>query len=365
VPEDVALAGVEQREHALLGALLLAILAIIAVGIAFSRHQAGAAASQAAIVARRDAALLARREALLRAVVNAYPGALLLVRTDGTVGLVNARFAGEMGTDTAAFIGHAAETILPASWRSPVGALLRQREAATTVRTEFRDSQQRWHAASVVPLAEGIEQDGAALVLIDDITDQVEARDRRSRVYRGIVDILLEAIDLRDPAAAAHSRRVGALAREVALTLGADDADVETADLAGSLQGASKLFVPGALLRKADSLSDDERLQVDEAAQRWLGLLAQISVDFPVAAVCKLAHDVAHGRRPAAEGGVSLKIAYVVAAANAYVALTSSRAYRAARPRQDALDALAETLPSLPGDILKALRQSTELRAGV
>ena len=361
VPEASALAGVEQRQHALLGALLLAILAIIAVGVAFSRHHAGLAATQVANVAKRHAATLVRSEGLLKSVVNAYPGALLLVHSDGAVGLVNARFAGEMGTDAAAFTGQTIETILPASWRSPVGALLRRREAATAVRTEFHDSQHRWHAASVVPLAEGVAQHGAAIVLIDDITDQVEARERRSRVYRGIVDILLEAIDRRDPAAAAHSRRVGALSPR-----GCTDPWLPRTPMsrppiwrAACRARASSLFPGRCCARQAASAMPNgcKSMRRRSAGLGFWGRSRSIS---RLQRSRKLAHDVAHGGRPASEGGASLQIAYVVAAANAYVALTSPRAYRTAHPRPEALDALAETLPSLPGEILDALRHATE-----
>ena len=52
VPQALALAGVDQRERALLTALLLALVAIVAVAIAFNRHLAGIAAAQRADATR-------------------------------------------------------------------------------------------------------------------------------------------------------------------------------------------------------------------------------------------------------------------------------------------------------------------------
>ena len=355
VPQALALAGIEQRERALLTALLLALVAIVAVAIAFNRHLAGVAATQRADAARRENDTLARREALLKAVVNAHPGALLLIRDGRTVALASARFAGEIGTDAAALVGKPVETVLPSAWRPAVLELLQRRSESTTVQTEFTDAQQRSYLALVLSLSDSAGQPGAALVLVDEITEQVQARERRAQVYRGIVAILLEAIDQRDSTAAAHSRRTGALARAIALRLGEGESDVETAVLAGNLQGVGKLFVPEALLRKTTSLSAEDRRTIDDAAQHWLGLLAQISIDYPVAAVSRMAHEIVYAKAGGGGNDSLLRSAYIVAAANAFVALTSPRAYRPARSAEDAIGELTKAIPRLPADVLKAL----------
>ncbi len=127
VPEAVALEGVRKREQTLLGALLLAILTLIAAAFAFSRHQAGVAALQLAAASKQDAARAGKREALLRTVVNAYPGALVLVQPDRTVGFVNARFAGDQGADAEALQGKPLDAILPAAWWQAVARRSRGR----------------------------------------------------------------------------------------------------------------------------------------------------------------------------------------------------------------------------------------------
>ncbi len=230
-------------------------------------------------------------------------------------------------------------------------------EDVIACRVEFDDAHHRY-AMSVVPLSESVGLHGGALLLVDDITERARARERRMRIYRGIVDILIEAIDRRDPAAAAHSRRVGALARELALMLHEEEVDVETVELAGILQGANKLFIPEAILRKADELSEAERAQVDEAAQRWLGLLGQISFDLPVATVLKAARELARGLRPSGLDETALHAAYIVTAANMYVALTSARAHRVAHSQDDAIVMIEQGIRSLPGEVLDALRKT-------
>lgn len=358
VPRTVALAGVSQREHALLTALLLALVAIVAVAIAFNRHLTGTVAAERAAIAEDALAAQARREKLLKAVVNAHPGALILTRDTDTVALVSARFAGELGTDADSLTGKPIAAVLPEAWRRTVLGLLARRGEAPSLRAEFRDGQEHAFSALVVFLPEMIAAPGAALVLVEDVTDRTRAREQRTQLYRGIVSILLEAIDRRDPAAAAHSRRTGALARQVAQRLGVSEADVETAELAGSVQGVAKLFVPGALLRKEGRLDGDERRVIEDAAERWLHLLDQISTDYPVATVSRLAHELGYARREGGTDARLLRLAFIVAAANAFVALTSPRSWRPARSDAEALDALQEAVPQLPQEVREALGQA-------
>ena len=354
------MAGVSGRERTLLVAFLFAIVAAIAVGMAFSRHEMAVAARERARVLEREAAAAERREALLRIVVDAHPGVLLLIRGGRTVMLASARFAGELGLSAEALIGKPLAGVLPADWRPAVLALLDRRDEAPFVRDEFRDGRGRSYAVMLAFLPETVDPDGGALLLIDEITGLVAARERLAGLYRGIVAILLEAIDRRDPDAAAHSRRVGALARRMAIESGMDEADVETVDIAGSLQAVGKLFVPDRLLAKAGELAPEERQRVDEGAERWLALLSQISVDYPVAAVTRLAHELARGRGTRESDRPLTGKAWVVAAANGFVALTGTRSYRAGRNTQDAVQALGERLPGLPEAVMQALQRAVE-----
>ena len=77
----------------------------------------------------------------------------------------------------------------------------------------------------------------------------------------GSLDSLLETLDLRRPAVAAHSRRVAACAHQLGHLVGLDALDLET-------------LVTAALIHDAGALLDQQALPGLEA---WCGLDAEVS----------------------------------------------------------------------------------------
>jgi hypothetical protein len=182
----------------------------------------------------------------------------------------------------------------------------------------------------------------------------VEAREQSVKLYRGLVELLLQAIDQRDPGAAAHSRRVAALSRAMALNLRTPPQEADTIELCGALLNVGKLFVPAGLLTKTGSLDDAERQQLLEGSNRWLGLLAGLSLDPPLEPILRAAHILMQGDRTA--GTQFPQAAYIIMTANSAVALMSRRSYRAAHAPDEAIKLLSEGDIQVSPVILKALR---------
>ncbi|HEY8950884.1 MAG TPA: HD domain-containing phosphohydrolase [Rhizomicrobium sp.] len=178
---------------------------------------------------------------------------------------------------------------------------------------------------------------------------QAAAREAGVRLYRDIAEVLLQAIDLRDPGAAEHSRRVASLSRQVALRIGAD---ADAAELAGALMNVGKLFVPVNVLTKTGGLEESEAAQFAEGSARWLDLLARASLDPPLAPVLRDADHLMRGESTAAAPS---RVAHIIAAANKAVALMSPRAYRMAHTPQETLEILAKSRPAVPPAILTAM----------
>jgi hypothetical protein len=185
--------------------------------------------------------------------------------------------------------------------------------------------------------------------------ERARTQERSVKLYRGVTELLLQAIDLREPGAAVHSRRVAALARRMAVEDGADGDEADCAELAGALLNVGKLFVPETLLLKAGPLDADERRQLDEGNARWLAVLEQMPFDLPLARILAAAQQL---RRlsPAAD---TPRAARIVVAANAFVALTSPRAYRPARSPGEVFAELSASNPSLSPEILQVLRRAS------
>ncbi|HEY5337496.1 MAG TPA: HD domain-containing phosphohydrolase [Rhizomicrobium sp.] len=182
----------------------------------------------------------------------------------------------------------------------------------------------------------------------------VETREQSARLYRGVIELLLQSIDQRDPGAAAHSRRVASLSRAMALDMGASLHEAETTEMAGALLNVGKIFVPSELLTKAGPLDDADRRKLDEGTARWLALLGSVPFEPPLEPILSAAQDLMHATRLDADAP---RDAYVIMVANAAVALMSTRSYRPARSLEDTLKLLSEGVNTIPPAILHSLRQ--------
>jgi hypothetical protein len=182
---------------------------------------------------------------------------------------------------------------------------------------------------------------------------QASARETSLKLYRDVAEVLLLAIDQRDPGAAEHSRKVASLSRRLALRMGLSGGDADTAELAGSLMNVGKLFVPVPLLTKSGALEDGEASLFSEGTARWLDILARTSLALPLEAVLRQAYRLRQG--DPGDGTAVSRLAYIIEAANAAVALTSPRAHRMAHSPQEASEILAKSQPPLPPAMLAAM----------
>jgi HD-GYP domain-containing protein (c-di-GMP phosphodiesterase class II) len=182
----------------------------------------------------------------------------------------------------------------------------------------------------------------------------VEAREASLKMYRGLIDLLLEAVDEREPGAAAHSRRVAELARKMALIMGAKPVEADAVEMAGALLNVGKLFVPSDLLTRAGALDEAERAQFESGHARWLDLTARLPMDPPLEPILRAALTLMQGGRGLESGPIS-RDTFIIAAANNTVALMSPRAYRPARNPDEALEILRAGNPAFPKLVLDAL----------
>jgi HD-GYP domain-containing protein (c-di-GMP phosphodiesterase class II) len=183
----------------------------------------------------------------------------------------------------------------------------------------------------------------------------VEAREASVKLYRNVIELLLLAIDQRDPGAAAHSRRVAALSRAVAVNMGMAPQEADTVELAGALLNVGKLFVPAELLTKAAPLDEAERRIFGDGTARWLDLLSGAPLDPALEPILRAALRLAAVSQEAA--APVPRGAYIIIAANAAVALMSQRAWRAPRSANEAIELLRGMSLTIPEPVLASLCQ--------
>ena len=151
---------------------------------------------------------------------------------------------------------------------------------------------------------------------------------------------LAAALDARDPYTAGHSERVSVLSVAIGRALRLARDDIEVIRLGALLHDIGKIGVPDEVLLKPGPLTPAE-FDIDQAASgaRARASCARCRSSSPHIPIVELHHERPDGRGyPYGLRGDDIPLAArIVHVADAYDAMTSARAYRAARPAADAL----------------------------
>ncbi|MGP4050140.1 HD-GYP domain-containing protein [Streptomyces sp. 2A115] len=165
---------------------------------------------------------------------------------------------------------------------------------------------------------------------------------RERAAHQATIRALVQAVDIKDGYTRGHSERVGQASMMIARELGMDDERAEVLRFAGILHDVGKLGVPTRLLRKDGPLTPEERRVIELHPEyghemvRGIGFLGE-------ARSAILHHHErldGSGYPYGLVGGQIPEFARVVAVADAFDAMTSTRSYRRARPVVAALKEL-------------------------
>ncbi|WP_262055768.1 HD-GYP domain-containing protein [Streptomyces sp. STR69] len=166
---------------------------------------------------------------------------------------------------------------------------------------------------------------------------------REHAAHQATIRALVQAVDIKDGYTRGHSERVGQASMMIARELGMDDSRVEVLRFAGILHDVGKLGVPTRLLRKDGPLTPEERRVIELHPEygheivRGIGFLGEAR-----AAVLHHHERLDGSGYPYGLLGSQIpESARVVAVADAFDAMTSTRSYRRARPVSVALEELS------------------------
>jgi HD-GYP domain-containing protein (c-di-GMP phosphodiesterase class II) len=170
----------------------------------------------------------------------------------------------------------------------------------------------------------------AVLVVERDVTDLIKERLRRETMFDQLLMSLVNVVDRRDPFAADHSQLVASLATSLGKTMGLDDGNLEAVRVAGLLMNLGKVLVPAHLLTREGPLEDEERTLVRVAMQRSAELVESVDFDGPVVETMRQVQERMDGSGgpQGLRGEEILATARILAVSNAFVGMTSERAYR-------------------------------------
>lgn len=223
------------------------------------------------------------------------------------------------------------------------------RDGAETAVDIVRSRSGRWFDPVLVQACQGIESQLVAWCAMDTQT----LRDRIGDAEPGGAALLAgpqgmdrvalhfsRVVDAKSPFTAAHSQRVGDLGAEVARELGWTSAEIADVRRAGLLHDLGKLSVPNTILDKPGALTENEWYVMRQHAHYTERILGHIAGFERFAFEAAAHHERLDGRGYCRGiGGDEVPaLARVLSVADVFDALTSSRPYRDALPREHVLE---------------------------
>lgn len=366
-----ALADSESWLEQLIAVFLLAIALVAASLVAAWRHGASLRASRMSVTLAALAAENESQKQLLRLVTDSQRNAIALVDRDGRYRFANRAAAERAGIDAADMVGKTIAAVLgPAA--AERSERLNESALASDVATieVFREGDNgalRIVQSTHVPVP-GANGTGEAVLMVEnDITAAVTERERSERILKGLVRALVRIVDARDPYAADHSARVARVALGIAEEMGLDAVTCDTAETAGRLMNLGKILVPAELLTKPEGLTDEEMHRVQEGLRAGADLLAGIEFVGPVVETLRQLQERwdGSGTPAGAKGEQILLTARIVAVANAFIAMTSDRAFRRGLDADEAAQRLmAEAGRAFDRRVVAALVNRLDNRGG-
>jgi response regulator RpfG family c-di-GMP phosphodiesterase len=179
-----------------------------------------------------------------------------------------------------------------------------------------------------------IDQRRSERLIRDEVDQRTIEIEREKALLRemsvGIVDSLVTAMEAKEPFYRGQSARVAELAAAIAREMALPNAVVEQVRLAGRLRDVGRIGVRDAVLNKAGTLTDEELAHVREHLLISVEILKPLSYLGPVITFVQDHHERWDGAGyPRGLRGTEISIGgRILAAADAFNALTSSRPYR-------------------------------------
>jgi PAS domain S-box-containing protein len=146
------------------------------------------------------------------------------------------------------------------------------------------------------------------------------------------IQVMVSAVEIRDPYTAGHQTRSAALAGAIAAEMGLSQENIDGIRMAGSIHDIGKLSIPAEILSKPTTLSEIELLLIKEHANRGYEILKDVESPWPLAEIVHQHHERMDGSGyPGNLKGEEILIeARILAVSDVVEAMASHRPYRPA-----------------------------------
>ena len=167
-------------------------------------------------------------------------------------------------------------------------------------------------------------------------------------LFLSAVKTLASAIDAKDPYTHGHSLRVAQYATVIARQLGLTEEQCEEIYLAAVLHDVGKIAVPESILLKQGGLTEDEWKEMRQHPLHSAKILSQVRHFGAIAKAVRHEHERYDGSGyPDKLHGEEIPLASrIIALADAYDAMTTTRSYRKGMPAEETIELLAKAVGS-------------------
>ena len=195
---------------------------------------------------------------------------------------------------------------------------------------------------------------------VDQRTAEVEREKSALRELTvSVAETLIHAMEAKDMYLLGHSQRVAEFASTIATQLGLNEDTIEQIRIAGRLHDVGKIGIRESVLNKPGSLTPDEFEHIKDHVRIGMEILAPLS---HLGDSLEYVHDHHEhwdgGGYPRGRKGTDISIGgRVLAAADAFDALTSKRAYRDPMSAEETIEFLRKHVGKLlDPDVFEAMR---------
>ncbi len=164
----------------------------------------------------------------------------------------------------------------------------------------------------------------------------------RVKLLGQTMEALVRVVEARDAYLSGHHDRVARTAVQVGNKLNLSVGERATLYYAAQLSSVGRMLVPRGVLSKKSKLSDAERAELEQHINQAVEILGDIEFDLPIVPVISQMYERIDGTgHPLGLKAAQLsRMAKVLGACDAFVAMTSDRAHRKAMTKAEALKAM-------------------------
>jgi len=150
------------------------------------------------------------------------------------------------------------------------------------------------------------------------------------KAFGTIIQVMVSAVESRDPYTAGHQIRSADLARAIAKEMGLSQEKIDGIHMAGSIHDIGKISIPAELLSKPTKLSELEFSLIKEHANKGFEMLKDVESPWPLAEIVYQHHERMNGSGYPRnlKGDDILMDARILAVADVVETMASRRPYR-------------------------------------